>query len=161
MRYKFTLPDESVPWANTEVPIVGPLNMPMDGLSEVLRVLKWKLADLHALLQRAMLAAFEQRAQRRGVEYSGEPSNLTGEDEILMNQLTVFATLRTAGYPITWGQACTVPLNGFHAVPDGPADEALLTEHEDDEDDPQEPSTDSAPVVAGEAASTSEPTGPQ
>lgn len=164
MRYKFTLPAESVPWARADVPIVVPLSMPMDAASEAFRALGWKLADLQALIRRAMIAHFEALAERQGKEYAGEPSNITGEDEILMNQLTAFASLRAAGFPITWGQARALPLNAFHAVPDGSDDKEILANHAaetDDEEDPQGPSTDSAPVVAGETVQTSEPTGQQ
>lgn len=168
MRYVFSPADKTLPWSGEALPIVGPMGMPMDALSEALHGTGWRLADLQALVMRAMIASLEAHAERQGKTYEGKPSGITGEDEIRTNQLTVFATLRTAGYKITWAQACAMSINDFHAVADDDVDAAILANHIDDEDergdaeDPQGASMGSAPGVDAEATpQVSESTGPQ
>jgi len=152
MRYHFTPQDTSLPWSDAKVTIVAPLGMPMDALGEALRQLKWRLSDLQGLVMRATLASLEQRAERNGEPYDGPPSEITGMDEIHSNQLTVFASLRTAGFPVTWRQVCAMSITDFRAIADDEADHAMLAEHgadepEGDDGDPQEASTDSGQAV--------------
>lgn len=163
MKYQFSTTDPELPWSGAAVPIVGPLKMPMDALAEALDHLKWRLADLHALIGKTYLAAAEQVAERKGVPYKGAPSNMTGSEEVLTSQLTVFGTLRAAGYKITWEQARQMPMSSFRAVADDADDAALLDSYADGEDaddaDPQVPQTGSAPGVAA-AVATSTPETP-
>ncbi len=166
MRYKFTPSDETLPWAGALLPIVRPLDMRMDDLAEALRALGWRLTDLHALTRKSLLAHLEQRAQRAGEKYVGPPSEITGDDEIVLNQLITFATLRTGGFQISWQQACGMRLTDFTPVPDDAEDEALIAGIDDAEDadgeggdevDPQDPARDSAPDVAEGQSSPEQP----
>jgi len=132
--------------------------MPMDALAEVLDALGWRVSDLHGLIDRSTLAAAEQLAERRGVPYRGAPSKLTGSDEIRTSQITVFATLRAAGFKVSWEQVCRMPISDFYPVADDVDDQALVDAYADAEQDaqadPQVPQTGSAPAVAAADTTT-------
>jgi hypothetical protein len=164
MRYMFTPSDETLPWAGQAVPIVPPLKMPMSALSEALTAKKWRLADLHDLLRRITLDSLERLAERQGKEYTGPPSGMTGDDDVVVNQLSAFGSLRAAGHRVTWEQMCQMPVSDFHVVAEDAADEAALAEYavdDGDDADPQSPSTDSAPAVDDATEPTSEASGPR
>ncbi|MCB2413648.1 hypothetical protein LGT39_12415 [Demequina sp. TTPB684] len=167
MRYKITPSDETLPWAGAELPIVRPLDMQMSDLAEALGALGWRLTDLEALTYRSRLAHLEQHAARTGQEYSGPPSEITGNDEIILSQLIGFATLRTGGFPVSWRQVCSMRLSDFTPMPDDPEDEAMLDTsdgamaEESENADPQSPSKGSAPASDGATEPTPETTGPQ
>ncbi|WP_291378862.1 hypothetical protein [Demequina sp.] len=165
MRYMFEPSDTTLPWAGEALPIVPPLKMPMDALSEALTAKKWRMADLHALLRRISLDSYERQLERQGKEYTGPPSEITGADDVVANQLSVFATLRRAGYRVAWEQVCEMGVSEFHVISEDAADEALLSEYEDaaegDDADPQPPSKGSAPASDGATEPTSESPGHQ
>lgn len=159
MRYRFTALDQTKPWHGVEAPVVGMLDMPMSIVADVLDALGWRLSDFYDLRKRAALASAEQMAQRAGKAYAGAPSGITGRDEIIAQQLVVFATLKKAGVDITWLDAGEISLAEYEAVADSALDRALIagdSDATDDDDaaDPQTASTDSAPAGDAPTAST-------
>jgi hypothetical protein len=153
MKYRFTPRDESLPWFGAEARVVGPIGAPMSALVDALEDLGYTMEDLHILTDKTRLKALEQMAARRGKSYTGPASGITAREEIVVNQLTVFATLRSAGFPITWEQAKATAIDEFHAVSETAQDRKLLEEVGDGEDvdddsaDPQQASTGSVSAV--------------
>lgn len=146
MRYRFTTDDPSAQWAGADVPVVSLRAIPMTALDEVLTHLGWRLRDWGDLLTRTMRAHDEDRAKEAGRPYVGKPSGFSVSDEILVEQLTVFASLRSAGYQVSWLQAQSLTLEDWIVLEDEPA-RKLPAGEETETKDPLEASTGSAPPV--------------
>lgn len=137
-------------WSDVEVPFVVPLNMPLAALADALDALGWRGVDLEALIGRNVADTLERRAAAEGKEYNGPRANLTGKDEVVTDQLSVFGSLRSAGHMVTWSQVCELGRDEFTII--SSADEIARSHAAFGEfaADPQRPSTGSTAAVDGE-----------
>ena len=145
----FQIDDSKLAWANVSLPLVVPMDMTLRDMRDALTGLGWRLGQVRDLMGRAFAHKIILVAEAKGEFHA--PSPFTGPDEIVLDQLLMFATLRGAGFRVPWSDLDELRDSDYRitndaepAADDTAADDTAV---EEDPADPQVPSTGSVPAV--------------
>lgn len=146
-QYQLRTHDQSKPWANALVEAFGPLSIPLNKLRAPMAALRWRMSDLQILETKvsihAAMALKAEEAMRQGKPVEAKESPFTADDEVVLTQLSLYASLLQAGFDPKWDEVAGLSQAEFWAAgTDEP--EADAEADAEGPEDPQSAPTDSA-----------------
>jgi hypothetical protein len=103
MRIRFTMDDTTSPFHGLDLPLRTSGDLSLTETEEVLSALGWRLSEFRDHRNRIVIEGAQRQAIKQGASIE-HPVEVSAEDDIVEEKLLLFATLRCAGYRVTWDE---------------------------------------------------------